>query len=54
MPAKGEEMQRWVEFSLGWGYIGKNSFGRLYDRYERIFAMPAGMERKSASFRKAR
>ena len=44
------ETQTWLEFALACGYIDKNKFNELDERYEHVFAMVATMERKVDSF----
>ena len=44
------ETQTWLEFALACGYIDRNKFEELYERYEHIFAQINTMERKSNSF----
>ncbi|MHC4740703.1 MAG: four helix bundle protein [Planctomycetota bacterium] len=51
---EGAETQTWLEFSLACKYITKETFERLDEKYEHIFAMLATMERKSATFCKPR
>lgn len=42
--------QTWLEFALSCKYIDQEVFDKLYDKYEQIFAMLTGMDRKIASF----
>lgn len=44
------ETQTWLEFSLHCKYIDKETFQRLDDTYEHIFAMLNNMEKKVDSF----
>jgi four helix bundle protein len=44
------ETQTWLEFSLHCRYIDKETFNRLDDSYEHIFAMLNSMEKKADSF----
>ena len=44
------ETQTWLEFALACGYIDKQLFQSLDERYEHVFAMLATMQQKSDSF----
>jgi len=44
------ETQTWLEFALRCGYIDNESFKKLNEKYEHIFAMFVNMERKADSF----
>jgi four helix bundle protein len=44
------ETQTWLEFSLHCNYIDAETFRRLDDKYEQIFAMLYAMEKKADSF----
>ena len=44
------ETQTWLEFSLHCKYIDENTFQRLDDNYEHIFAMLNMMEKKADAF----
>lgn len=44
------ETQTWLEFALACNYIDKNTFERLDEKYEHIFAMLITMGRKAESF----
>src|SRR3989338_10927981 len=44
------ETQTWLEFALKCGYITKESFLKLDEQYEHIFAMLVTMERKAETF----
>ncbi len=44
------ETQTWLEFSLHCNYIDKETFHRLDDTYEHIYAMLNSMEKKADSF----
>ena len=44
------ETQTWLEFSLHCKYIDDETFQRLDDRYEHIFAMLNAMEKKVDTF----
>lgn len=44
------ETQTWLEFALRCGYIDNESFKKLNEKYEHIFAMFVNMERKVDSF----
>ena len=44
------ETQTWLEFSFHCKYINEETFRRLDDRYEHIFAMLANMEKKADTF----
>ena len=44
------ETQTWLEFALACKYIDKETFKKLDDRYEHIFAMLFNMEQKADSF----
>jgi four helix bundle protein len=44
------ETQTWLEFALRCNYIDEETFRKLDDRYEHIFAMLANMEKKADSF----
>jgi len=44
------ETQTWLEFALACGYIDKEIFSRLDEKYEHIFAMLINMERKADMF----
>lgn len=44
------ETQTWLEFALKCGYINKQVFDKLDEKYEHIFAMLITMERKVDSF----
>ena len=48
------ETQTWIEFALACGYIDRNKFEELYERYEHIFAQLKTMESKADSFCKVR
>jgi four helix bundle protein len=47
------ETQVWLDFALQCKYVKKDSFDKLDDNYEHIFAMLASMQRKSGSFCKS-
>jgi len=44
------ETQTWLEFALECGYINKETFETLDEKYEHIFAMLMTMERKADTF----
>lgn len=44
------ETQTWLEFSLKCGYLQREAFDQLDEKYEHIFAMIFTMERKVESF----
>ncbi len=44
------ETQTWLEFALHCKYINEETFRKLDDRYEHIFAMLSNMEKKADSF----
>jgi len=44
------EAQTWLEFALHCKYIDEETFRKLDDCYEHIFAMLANMEKKADSF----
>jgi four helix bundle protein len=44
------ETQTWLEFALRYDYIDKQTFNRLDEKYEHIFAMLITMERKVDTF----
>jgi len=44
------ETQTWLEFALNCRYIDQEMFDELDNKYEQIFAMLIGMERKIQSF----
>jgi four helix bundle protein len=44
------ETQTWLEFALNCGYINQDIFNDLDNKYEQIFAMLIGMERKVQTF----
>ncbi|MFA5795449.1 MAG: four helix bundle protein [Candidatus Brocadiia bacterium] len=44
------ETQTWLEFALKCGYITKQIFDKLDEKYEHIFAMLITMARKADSF----
>jgi four helix bundle protein len=44
------ETQTWLEFSLHCRYINEETFRKLDDCYEHIFAMLSNMEKKADSF----
>ncbi|MFH1231160.1 MAG: four helix bundle protein [Planctomycetota bacterium] len=44
------ETQTWLEFALRCDYIDKQTFDRLDEKYEHIFAMLITMERKVDTF----
>ena len=44
------ETQTWLEFALSCKYINQESFEKMNDKYEHIFAMLITMERKIDSF----
>jgi four helix bundle protein len=44
------ETQTWLEFALHCKYIDEETFRKLDDCYEHIFAMLANMEKKADSF----
>jgi len=44
------ETQTWLEFSLHFKYIDEETFYRLDESYEHIFAMLYSMEKKADSF----
>jgi len=43
------ETQTWLEFALNCDYIDRETFDKLDERYEHIFAMLITMERKAKS-----
>ena len=47
------ETQTWLEFALKYEYINNETFKRLDEKYEHIFAMLITMERKVDSFCKS-
>ena len=47
---EASETQCWLEFSLACQYIGKETFDKLDQEYERIIAMLNGMEKQAAKF----
>jgi len=48
------ETQTWIEFALACGYVDREKFEELYERYEHIFAQLKTMESKADSFCKVR
>ncbi len=44
------ETQTWLEFALKCKYINSETFKRMDEKYEHIFAMLITMERKADSF----
>lgn len=44
------ETQTWLEFALRCGYIDNETFDRLDEQYEHVFAMLRTMEKKADSF----
>lgn len=48
------ETQTWLEFALACKYMDQNKFDGLNEKYEHIFAKLNTMERKAASFCKAK
>lgn len=44
------ETQTWLEFSLHCKYIDEETFQRLDDSYEHVFAMLSSMEKKADAF----
>jgi four helix bundle protein len=44
------ETQTWLEFAWKCNYIGEETFKKLDDKYEHVFAMLITMERKSDAF----
>jgi four helix bundle protein len=44
------ETQTWLEFSLHCKYIDEETFRRLDDSYEHVFAMLSSMEKKADTF----
>lgn len=44
------ETQTWLEFALACKYINPETFEKLNEKYEHIFAMLITMERKSETF----
>lgn len=48
--SEAAETQTWLEFALACKYINQDSFNKLDDQYEHIFAMLTNMERKAKSF----
>lgn len=44
------ETQTWLDFALQCGYIDNETFGRLHEQYNHIFAMLFTMEQKVDSF----
>ena len=44
------EAQTWLEFALACEYIDEQTFERLDEKYEHIFAMLSTMERKADTF----
>lgn len=44
------ETQTWLEFALACKYIDENTFEKLDEKYEHIFAMLITMERKADTF----
>ena len=47
---EASETQTWLEFVLKCGYIDKQTFEKLDEKYEHIFAMLITMERKVDTF----
>lgn len=47
---KAAETQTWLEFAVHCGYIDKELFENLYEKYEHIFAMLNTMEKKADAF----
>ena len=47
---EASETQTWLEFALRCRYINEETFRKLDDCYEHIFAMLANMEKKADSF----
>ncbi len=47
---EASETQTWLEFALRCNYLSQDSFQRLDDSYEHIFAMLSNMERKADTF----
>lgn len=47
---EASETQTWLEFALRCGYIDNESFKKLNEKYEHIFAMLVNIERKIDSF----
>jgi four helix bundle protein len=47
---EASETQTWLEFALHCRYIDEETFRKLDDCYEHIFAMLANMEKKADSF----
>ena len=48
--SEAAETQTWLEFALSCKYINQESFEKMNDKYEHIFAMLITMERKIDSF----
>ena len=48
------ETQTWLEFALSCKYISQETFSRLDEKYEHIFAQLITMERKADSFCKVK
>jgi len=44
------ETQTWLEFALKCNYLDQETFDKLDDKYEHIFAMLSTMEKKAESF----
>jgi four helix bundle protein len=44
------ETQTWLEFSLACKYIDEETYDRLFNQYEEIFAMLHSMSEKADSF----
>lgn len=47
---ESSETQTWLEFAFRCGYVSKDCFEHLDEKYEHIFAMLITMERRSGSF----
>jgi four helix bundle protein len=47
---ESSETQTWLEFSLACGYIDKNCFDQLFEKYEHIIAQLLTMEQKANTF----
>ncbi len=47
---EASETQTWLEFSLHCKYIDEETFQRLDDSYEHVFAMLSSMEKKADAF----
>jgi four helix bundle protein len=48
--SEAAETQTWLEFALKCSYMGKETFDKMDERYEHIFAMLITMERKVDAF----